>query len=301
MFHHFHDDVYPTSQGSISKEDLISIIEFINPKNILNADEWIKNFKNNSLSENELCITFDHGLKCQFDIALPVLKSYGITAFWFVYSSPIEIQKDTLEVYRHFRMTEFNEIDDFYNFFFDELKKSKFSDKIKQGLNNFDSSSFLSNLSFYTYNDRKFRYIRDVILTEEEYFCLMDCIIESYGWNVKEITKELFITNNDLLTLKESNHVIGLHSYFHPTVISKLSYQSQKDEYIKNKTHLEKIVGKITTMSHPSNAYNDDTLTTLKELGIETGFIADMSSFKSNLEIPRQDHTNIMKMIQETL
>ena len=94
MFHHFHNDFYPISQGSITKENLSKIIEFIGPKNILDAEEWLKKIQDNCLSPRDVCLTFDHGLKCQFDIALPVLKSYEITAFWFIYSSPIQLQKE---------------------------------------------------------------------------------------------------------------------------------------------------------------------------------------------------------------
>ncbi len=39
-----------------------------------------------SLGDNDLCWTPGHdGLRCQFDIAFPVLRDSGITAFWFVY------------------------------------------------------------------------------------------------------------------------------------------------------------------------------------------------------------------------
>ena len=39
------------------------------------------------LRHNDIVLTFDDGLRCQYDIALPILNKHGIGAFWFVYSS----------------------------------------------------------------------------------------------------------------------------------------------------------------------------------------------------------------------
>ena len=300
MFHHFHNDKFLKSQGSITKNDLIDIIEFVGPKNILSAELWLEKFLKNQLNPSEVCITFDHGLKCQFEIALPILDSYDLTAFWFVYSSPLDACFDTLEIYRDFRMSQFENIEKFYEFFFNAIKESQFSDKIELGLKQYHSSNFLKNMSFYTENDRKFRYIRDKILSESDYFLIMDNILESFEINSKNRTKELFMNENDLKILKNKNHIIGLHSYSHPTVISNLSFEKQKEEYQKNKNHLENIVGEINTMSHPSNSYDENTLKALNELGIQMGFIADMNSYNSSLEIPRQDHTNIMNMLKKS-
>ena len=49
-------------------------------------------------------------------------------------------------------------------------------------------------------------------------------------------------------------------------------------------------------MSHPLGNYNDDTLKILKKLGINIGFRSSLSPsyIKSALEIPREDHANII-------
>ena len=60
-------------------------------------------------------------------------------------------------------------------------------------------------------------------------------------------------------------------------------------------------------MSHPCGSYNNSTLNILKELGVELGFknVMDIEIEKnmkkinnSSLEIARQDHSKIMKMIK---
>ena len=59
-------------------------------------------------------------------------------------------------------------------------------------------------------------------------------------------------------------------------------------------------------MSHPCGSYNKKTLEALEEMGIEIGFkhLMDIETERgmrkinnSNLEIARQDHTAILKLI----
>ena len=50
-------------------------------------------------------------------------------------------------------------------------------------------------------------------------------------------------------------------------------------------------------MSHPCGNYDSNTLKDSSRLGIKIGFRSNtsMQSIKSNLEIPREDHANILK------
>ena len=61
-------------------------------------------------------------------------------------------------------------------------------------------------------------------------------------------------------------------------------------------------------MSHPCSSYNENTKKVLKQLGIKLGFKQIMTIEKekkmrkvnnSNLEIARQDHADIIRMIKK--
>ena len=74
MFHHFHDEIHsPSGQGSISANTFDEIINFIGIENILNPEEWIFKLRNNKLEKSDVCVTFDDGLRCQYDICIPIL------------------------------------------------------------------------------------------------------------------------------------------------------------------------------------------------------------------------------------
>ena len=129
MFHHFHDNgIHSKGQGSIDKDDFYKMINFIGRNNILDADVFFEKFKNNKLKENEVCLTFDDAIKCQIDIALPVLEDLKIKSFFFVYTSIFEGKPDNLEFFRYFRMNYFKSVDEFYDNFYKFLDKN--SDKI---------------------------------------------------------------------------------------------------------------------------------------------------------------------------
>ena len=99
MFHHFHDNkMYPNSPGSLDKNQLRKIIKFIGKDNIIEPLEFIEKLKNDKLN-SEICLTFDDALKCQFDIAQPILEEFKLKAF-ILFKHNFEKQKDYSETYR---------------------------------------------------------------------------------------------------------------------------------------------------------------------------------------------------------
>ena len=64
MFHHYHDNCHPVSQGSISAEQPDAMIDYLGRERILSADVWLEKAVNNALSDDDLCLTFDDALRC---------------------------------------------------------------------------------------------------------------------------------------------------------------------------------------------------------------------------------------------
>ena len=306
MFHHFHDGgVHAGGQGSISKDDFYKMINFIGRNNILDADIFFEKFKNKKLKENEVCITFDDTIKCQIDIALPVLEELKIKSFFFVYTSVFEEKPDNLEVFRYFRMNYFDDVDEFYNNFYKVLDKD-----LKNFFENNNEKIQSTKIKFphYSIEDVKFRLVRDIYLTKSQYEEIMFLMMKEKQFNFKEFYPKLFIDSNDLKKLDSLGHLVGLHSHNHPTLFEKLNYNEQKNEYEQCLTIISRILDKpkseIKYMSHPCGSYNKNTLEILKELGIELGFkqimtIEPEKGMKkinnSFLEIAREDHAEIFK------
>ena len=308
MFHHFHDDgIHTKGQGSIDKDDFYKMINFIGRNNILDADIFFEKFKNNKLKEKEVCLTFDDGIKCQIDVALPILEELKIKSFFFVYTSMFEGKPDNLEIFRYFRTNYFNNVDEFYNSFYQVLDKD-----LKTFFEDNNDKIKATKIKFphYSIEDIKFRLVRDIFLTKSQYEETMLLMFKEKQFNYKDFFKKLFFQKDDLKTLDSLGHLVGLHSHNHPTLLEKLNYDEQKDEYEKCLSSISNILDKpkneIKYMSHPCGSYNKDTFEILKELGIELGFkqimtIEPEKGMKkinnSFLEIARQDHAEIYRIM----
>lgn len=296
MFHHFHNENHPKTKGAISKDDFKKILNYIGRERILSPSEWLERLAENKLKAEDLCLTFDDALLSQMGVALPVLEDYGLKAFWFVYSGVFEGQLENLEIYRLFRTKYFDNLDGFYQVFLKKVLESGLAEKASPVLEERAIGELQKIFPFYSRNDARFRFIRDKILGKENYEKVMDFILEEYGAVKRDLAKNLWMSNENLKQLNGNGHLIGLHSYSHPTALADLSYQEQFNEYQKNYLHLKQVLGKNpVAMSHPCNSYNEDTLKILNNLGIRCGFLSNMV-YKgvSNLEISREDHSNLM-------
>lgn len=302
MFHHFHNDSeHIRGQGSISAGKLEEMILYLQKNNdILSADEWMDKALRGTLKHNELCLSFDDNLKCQHDIAYPVLQKFSLKAFWFVYTSPLEGKLEKLEIYRYFRFAYFQDVDDFYNAFFTLANKSEYGDEVIKSLDNFIPSSYLKDFSFYTDNDRTFRYLRDQILKPTKYHRLMEAMLYEYNIDFDSLKNKLWMTKENVFELHKKGHKIGLHTHSHPTSTADLDSREQMNEYKTNLQVLSAIIGETPDcMSHPCNSYNHKTIEVLKELHIKLGFRSNMKdNFHSLYEFPREDHANILRKME---
>jgi len=299
MFHHFFDETHPKGQGAISAGDFGDLITSLGRENILPAEEWMRRALAGTLGNKDICLTFDDALKCQYDVAVPVLKALDLTAFWFVYSSVFQGNLEVLEIYRHFRTTEFAGIDDFYAEF-SERAHALYPAQCQAALTGFSPDGYLAAYPFYTKGDRIFRYLRDDVLGVERYQEVMQSMMDKRDFDPRAASAQLWMRDDDLKALRDAGHVIGLHSYTHPTRLCELSPERQKTEYQKNFDHLRGVLGEApVTMSHPCNSYSDYTVAILRGMGVKLGFRANMQKVEnmSAYEFPRQDHANLMKAL----
>lgn len=298
MFHHFHGGEHPIGQGSISAEQFADLLEFVGRKRILDADEWQVRAVTGRLERGDLCLSFDDGLACQASIAVPVLDAYDIRAFWFVYTSPQDGEVQRLELYRYFRDVAFESVDDFYAAFDARLRDSMWWPEVQGALADFSPHRYLAEFPFYSDGDRRFRFLRDRVLGPERYFALMDSMVAEAGYDPVSVTRSLFLSGDDIRTLHNSGHRIGLHSHSHPTRLEDLNAAAQTEEYRTNAARIEALIGEpVSCMSHPCNSYNDVTLKVLDEMGIEIGFRSNMHPVEKpgRYEYPREDHANLIK------
>lgn len=300
MFHHFHGQDHPQTQGSISGNTFESILEFISQDHrILKAKDWLDRAKTGSLERQDVCVTFDDTLACQYDVALPVLEKHDLTGFWFVYTSILEGGLEPLEIFRYFRTTCFETVDQFYERFF-ELSNEFLLEAYCTAEYRFEHASYLAHASYYSRNDRWFRYLRDNVLTSKSYRSIVELMMKEKRFSIDVARDKLWLTSSQVKHLSQSDHVVGLHSHTHPTTLAELPFAEQKTEYELNSDSLNALLGcRPNTVSHPCNSYNCQTLEILDSLGVQIGFRANRLSVenRSELEYAREDHANILPLL----
>jgi len=303
MFHRFYKSGNPSAgQGSLTEVEFEKILNYVGTERILQPAEWISRVKTHSLQKHHLCITFDDGLRSQFDVALPILEKYRLKAFWFVFSSVFNGEIDRNEVYNRFATTEFTSFEVFVEEFFQFYPVP---DRVFQnnGYGHF-TRSLREQFPFYTEKDIKFRFIRNKLLLRSDFEKVMDSMIETKGLSVSKIAEDLWLTNEHLQSLYENGHCIGLHSYDHPFTMADLPVEKQEEQYARNYKHISHATGGIVEcMSHPLNSYSQDTIDILSKMGIICGFRSNMtqpiekSINTHRLELAREDGVNFLKIL----
>ena len=85
MFHHFNGKGHKKSVGSISKSQFKNFKLYKENYNLLNAEEFIARAIKKKLQLKDVCLTFDDNLKCQYDVALPILKKEKLVHFFYLF------------------------------------------------------------------------------------------------------------------------------------------------------------------------------------------------------------------------
>jgi peptidoglycan/xylan/chitin deacetylase (PgdA/CDA1 family) len=303
MFHRFHKSGHPPSgQGSLTDVELENILNHVGTGRILSPEEWIFRVKTNSLRRHDLCITFDDGLRSQFDVALPVLERYNLKAFWFVFSSVFEGGIDRNEVCSRFATTEFTSFDLFVEEFLQSYPSRDNAFKNNDYVHY--TQGMKAEFPFYTENDIKFRFIRDTLIRRSDFEKVIDSMIEAKGLSISKFAKDIWLTNENLQLLYERGHCIGLHSYDHPFIMAELPTEKQEEQYARNYEHINRITGGvIECMSHPMNSYNADTIEILSHMNIICGFRSSMAPpigkaiNRHPLELAREDVVNLLRSL----
>ena len=288
MFHYFQCPGHSPAQGALSQAEFGRMVDrLLESDRLVSAHEWMERAVSGDLA-GRICLTFDDGLRCQTDVALPVIRSRELTAFWFVPSNAVTGDM-RMEAFRRFRNEYFSSVAEFYRAFFNQLYGTDTTREEDWARDMPDG--YLGEFDFYTLGDRAFRHARDLILSADAYQALIEDLMTTAGTSVAELLAGQFIDSSLLRNLQADGHIIGLHSHTHPTRLETLSVAEQHAEYGKNLEVLSGVLERPPDcMSHPCNSYTRDTLSILRRLGIRLGFRSNrLKQDASMLELPRED------------
>lgn len=296
MFHHFHSDSHSLRPGSISADDFDNMLDFIESRfRIVEPGEFLGDLEHLLQSAGSVVLTFDDGLLSQMDVAVPILRKRRYKAVFSVYSSIFSGHPDPLEIFASFREEAFPDFLSFWSQFQREALGDIVSDSdwVSFGF----SSDYLSEFPFYSREERRFRFLRDEILGRERYFEVMWSMVQTDSFfDIEGYKSRLWMGASHLSELVADGHAVGLHSHSHPTRIDKMPKEVQALEYQQNFDWISENLGvEPNFVAHPCGRYSDETLEILGALGVTIGFCSSMRGGGSLLEVPREDHANILR------
>ena len=266
MFHHLHGGQFKAGEGSLAADDFARILDQYGDR-VLGAEEWTARRRKGALSPEHVCITFDDCLLCQRDIALPILEERGLTALWYVYSTALDGTAEGFEIARHFRVSAFEGPPQFFEVF-RATSFAMFPELVHAALETFKPKEYLTAWSFYSDDERTYRYLRDRVLGESKMLKVLARMMADRGFSPISERHKLWMTRNDVKALANAGHVVGLHSTTHPMTMATLPEDIQKKEYDTNLADIEAITGVHPfSMAHPCNSYSKATLDVLNSIG----------------------------------
>lgn len=267
LAHYFHDASTtdrPPAQGAISVETWEEGLEAYGPR-LVPVTEWIARYLDGR-QRDEVCVTFDDGLREAYVIALPALQKRGLTAAWNVYTGPYVGVPNNLERWRWVRNYGYGGIEGFYDAADAEI-----------GLPS-APPDYLADRGYLTQRDKDFRYWRDHEVTPAEYESVMYTLAKRSAnpWR----TQETWISPEGLRRLRVNGHVLGIHTHSHPTDIRILPREHQALEYATARAVLAGVLRvsakTLTTVSHPCGWVSDSGLRWLQSHGFIFGWGATM-------------------------
>ncbi|MFQ6601633.1 polysaccharide deacetylase family protein [Flavobacterium sp. C3NV] len=241
---------YPSIFGQTPNEFKKQLLLLKNQGDFVNTIELIDNIDQILDSkENTLFITFDDGLKEQFDLALPILEELDIPAIFFVNSINHE-EKKVSTVHKIHLLRSIISSDEFLK----KLVDIPFSDLEKRNAQ-----------AIYRYDDEKSAILKYILNFKLNFKQQEQIIKELFDIHFDEnnVLESLYMTEQNLKDLAQKGY-LGSHTHNHYP-LGLLSENGIKFELQKTKTYLEKLTNSnINAVSYPYG-----TLETCTDLVVE--------------------------------
>ncbi len=264
------DSKYPSIFGLTPKQFEKQLIELSKYGNFISQSELLE-FKNKPFDKNYILITFDDGLKEQFELAKPILNRMGIPFICFINSENFIDKKVSLVHKIHMIRSKISP----------EEIINIIGNKYNLKLNNDEKNKAKIN---YSYDDEKSAYLKYLLnfkLCFEEQNNSMNPIFNTL-WNEEEAVKSLYMTDEQLQILCDDD-CLGSHSHSHiPLGVFERDIISE--EFKKTQSFFKKIFGKkAQSISYPYGSFEacDKVSNLASKYHFELGFSMERAASKS--------------------
>lgn len=252
-YHYIREDFtadFPSIFGITPKQFKLQLEELSKVGNFISQQELL-NFRNKKFDKNYLLITFDDGMKEQYELAKPILDEMGIPFIFFINTS--NFQEKTVSLVHKIHL----------------VRSRLSSEEILKELQQFQGLNLSSNdkalaIAHYNYDDEQtalLKYLLNFKLSVPQQLEFIDPLFNQL-FEEPKVVSELYMDEVMLQDLNKRNF-LGSHSHNH-LPLSKLSSETLEQELMNTQEFfLEKFNRPAVSISYPYGAF--EACTEIKE------------------------------------
>lgn len=279
--------IYPCSPAKFEKQ-----VQFLKENyKIVSVPEVFESARANK-NEKLCAITFDDGMKDQYQNALPILQKYSATASFFPITSAFEGRLPSAHKV-HILLSRFSVeemIDFFHKFiadFYPDLKTHYVIPRDKRLTDkrlheDIPSANFKETLIALP-EDIRGRFLRHCFKVN--------------GLNEKKISRELFMSREEVKSLQKANMTIGGHSHGHYAMSIDDELFLKKDVELSRQILSDLLGAPPVVFSYPHGRYGDAAVNVVKEAGFQYALTIErkgVQAVDNPFLIPRYDTADLV-------
>ncbi len=266
---------------------------FKNNFNVVQMEQVIDAIQNdNRLPDNALLLTFDDGYIDNFTYAFPLLEEYGFQGSFFIPGKTFSTHK-LLDVNKvHFILaTNVGEkiIDDLYERM-NHYRGQEYEYPSNEEL--FDQYAIANR-----FDSRETIFVKRIlqtVLPEKVRNMIASDLFKKYlGITEEQLAYELYMTEDQIRTMKRHGMFIGLHGFDHYWLGNLETSQMKADVEKALDTMEEFINPNAWVMNYPYGSYNQEVLDFIRQRGAILGLTTEVRvaniGVDRQLELPRLD------------
>lgn len=261
--------------------------------NVVTMEQVIDAVKGNStLPDNAILLTFDDGYIDNFTYAYPILEEFSFQGSFFIPG----------KTFTTHQLLDVNKI----HYILASADIAKLVVDVKQKMDYYRGREFDYPDTEELWNqyaiDERFdgketvfvKRILQTVLPEKLRNIISSDLFEKYvGVTEEQLAYELYMTSEQIRTLRKHGMFIGIHGYDHYW-LGNLSTEQMKEDILKALETMDEFIDrKEWVMNYPYGSYNDDVLRLIGENGACIGLTTDTRAAEigkdSALLLPRLD------------
>ena len=286
---------YPEIKG-LDKELFKNQIEFMkNSFNVVTMEQVLENIQGegmHGLPENALLLTFDDGYADNYTVAYPILEEYGLQGSFFIPG----------KTFATHQLLDVNKI----HYILASADIYKLVDDLKKQMDYYRGSEYQYASTDELFHDYAVANRFDIketifvkrmlqtVLPEKLRNTISSNLFEKYvGVTEEQLAYELYMTEEQIRTIKRHGMFIGIHGYDHYWLGNLPEDKMKQDILMALDTLDEFIDRKQWVMNYPYGSYNQEVIRYIRQQGACIGLTTDVRVAElgkdSAFELPRLD------------